>query len=80
MSRVNSSSTLSQLYGPLMHTRDVQQALRYQSAEAVRVARASGRLKIRMFSLPGRRGLFARTEDVALWLDQAMTPEEEADM
>lgn len=80
MPRVNSCSTLTQLYGPLMHTRDVQQALRYQSAEAVRVARASGRLKIPMFSLPGRRGLFVRTEDVARWLDRAMTQEVEADM
>lgn len=77
---MNSSLTLSRLYGPLMHTSDLQQALRYRSADALRVARASGRLTIPMFSLPGRRGLFARTEDVARWLDEAVSEREESDM
>lgn len=52
-------------YGPLMCSRDVQQTLRFRTAEGFRAARSRGRLPLVMFRLPGRKGLFARTSDVA---------------
>jgi hypothetical protein len=56
---------LCQTYGPLMHSRDVQAALRYRTAGGFRAARHLGTIHLNMFAIPGRRGLFAKTEDVA---------------
>lgn len=60
-----------------MHARDVQHTLRFQTNESFRVARHRGYLQLRMFSMPGRRGLFARTEEVALLIESAAKLEEE---
>lgn len=75
---MSTSFALNQVFGPLMHSRDVQAALRYPSPDALRVARKQGRLELEMFSLPGRRGLFARTEDVAKLLEEALCRKEQA--
>lgn len=72
------SAALNQVFGPLMDSRDVQVALRYRSPDALRVARKQGRLELEMFPLPGRRGLFARTEDVAKLLEKAFGREDAA--
>lgn len=56
-----------------MHSRDVQVTLRFRTPDALRVARHRGRLNLEMFPMPGRRGLFARTEDVAMLLKRAMS-------
>lgn len=61
-----------------MHARDVQEVLRYPTADALRAARSRGRLTLEMFRVPGRRGLFARTEDVARLLERVLPPEEVA--
>lgn len=54
-----------------MSSRDVQQALRYRTADGFRAARSRGRLGLEMFALPRRRGLFAWTQDVALLLERS---------
>lgn len=66
---MNSQDLLQNIYGPLMHSRDVQQALRFRTADGFRAARSRGRLVLDMFTLPRRRGLFAKTEDVARLLE-----------
>ena len=43
--------------------------LGFRTARAYQTAVKSGRLPIRTFDVPGRRGRFARTVDVADWLD-----------
>lgn len=75
---MSTSAALNQVFGPLMNSRDVQTALRYPTPDAVRVARKQGRLDLEMFPLPGRRGLFARTEDVAKLLEKALGEKENA--
>ncbi|QNK03471.1 hypothetical protein [Dyella telluris] len=42
----------------------------FGSTDALRFARAAGRLPIQMFLVEGRRGWFASAEDVATWLDK----------
>jgi hypothetical protein len=69
---------LHQSFGPIMASRDVQQVLRFRTPEALRAARNRGRLKLEMFRLPGRRGLFARTADVLRLIEPSS--EEKADM
>ena len=63
-----------------MDSRDVQLTLRFRTPDALRLARKRGRLDLRMFAMPGRRGLFARTEDVALLLERSMASNEEGSM
>lgn len=62
---MNTRVLLEDKFGPLMSSRDVQHTLRFTTNESFRVARNRGYLKLRMFAMPGRRGLFAKTEEVA---------------
>lgn len=64
---------LCQTYGPLMHSRDVQAVLRYRTASGFRAARHFGTIDLDMFPIRGRRGLFAKTEDVAELMRRMMT-------
>ncbi len=50
----------------------------FPSREALAKARRTGRLAIEMFTLPGRRGWFARREEVCEWLHQSLNREEVA--
>ena len=61
---------LTNRYGPLMSSRDVQQVLRFSTPEGLRAARHRSRLVLDMFKLPGRKGLFANTADVAKLIEQ----------
>lgn len=61
---------LTNKYGPLMSSRDVQQVLRFSTPEGLRAARHRSRLVLDMFKLPGRKGLFANTADVAKLIEQ----------
>ena len=56
-------------YGPLMTGETLWNSLGYTNYAAFRQARTTGRLDVDVFSLPKRRGLFARTRDIAKWLD-----------
>lgn len=74
------TSVLIERFGPLMCSKDVQQALRFGTAEGLRAARSRGRLPLAMFRLPGRRGLFARTSDVAALITNQIIATEEYQM
>lgn len=66
---MNTEITLLQIHGPIMTSRAVQEALHFRTPEGLRSARRTGRLKLSMFKHPSRRGLFAKTADVAALLD-----------
>ena len=55
-------------YGPLMQGRDVWRALGYPSQDAFGMARRRGTIPVNLFQVPGRRGVFAYTADVARWV------------
>ena len=56
------------LYGPLMGSPELREALSYRSADALRQAIARKRVDLPLFEIEGRRGKFALTSDVAAWL------------
>ena len=55
-------------YGPLLTGNDLVNALGYPTPSAFWQARRCDRLQVRTFRIPGRRGTFALTVDVADWL------------
>lgn len=60
---------LFERYGPLISGRDLARVSGFRSTDALRMAAGRGSLGFEVFSIPGRRGRFARTEDVASWLE-----------
>lgn len=54
--------------GELISGAALWRALGYRSERSFHRAVVSDRLPVRVFSLPGRRGRYARTRDVAHWL------------
>ena len=61
---------LLQRYGPIVGQDELRQALGYASQDAFRQALARGRLPVPVFSIAGRRGKYALSKDIALWLAQ----------
>ena len=57
--------------GPIMDGRQLMQVFLYRTERSFRRAAQAGRLPVPVFRLEGRRGWFARTEDVERWLAQA---------
>ena len=57
-----------------MHSRDVQKVLCYKTSGGFRASRHQGKVNLEMFRIAGRRGLFARTEDVAAILEAVIPP------
>jgi hypothetical protein len=71
---------LTQRYGPLISGDDLRRVLGYSSPEAFRQALARKTMPIPVFAIPNRRGKFALTKDVAIWLAEqrenaSQTPE-----
>lgn len=62
-------ATLIETYGPLVSGRDLARLAGFKSTDALRIAEQRGRLGFRVFRIEGRRGRFARVEDVADWLE-----------
>lgn len=60
--------SLQKEYGPLIGGKDLWRALGYKTWAAFAKAARNGTLGIAVFSLPGRRGRFALTADLAEWL------------
>lgn len=60
--------SLVRQYGAVIGGRDLRAALGFKSATAFCRAVRAGRLPIRLFDMPGRRGRFALATDVAEWL------------
>ena len=59
-------------YGPTLGGRDLYAALGFKSYAAFYRSKQRGEVGIDVFTLPGRRGWFAFTTEVAAWLiDQA---------
>lgn len=58
-------------HGELMNAEALTRLLQIGSARTFRRAALSGRLPVSVFRIPGRRGWFARTRDIAAWLATA---------
>lgn len=56
-------------HGELMTGRELMRVFRYGSERAFRRAAIAGRLPVPAVRIEGRPGWFARTRDVAHWLD-----------
>ncbi len=61
---------LTDRHGPVLGTRVLYQVLGYPTVAALRQALLRGTVKIPVFDIPKRRGRFALTRDVAVWLVQ----------
>lgn len=55
-------------YGPIIGGRDLYKALGFRSHASFRLANEQMKIPIAVYQLPGRRGWFARTGDLAFWL------------
>ena len=56
-------------YGPLVSGGDLAKLAGFRNTDALRVAVQRGRLGFEVFRIEGRRGRFARVEDVAAWIE-----------
>ena len=57
-------------YGVVLPPADTARLLGYKSTDSLARARLRGRVPVRMFTIPGRRGWFAKTADVAAWIQR----------
>ena len=57
-------------HGELMGGMDLAKCLGYRTARAFQHAATSALLPVKVFTVHGRRGRFARTQDVAEWLQR----------
>lgn len=55
-------------YGPMLGGRELYAALGFKSYAAFHRCKQLGELGVTVFTLPGRRGWFALTGDIAEWL------------
>ena len=62
------SETMLDRYGPLIGGADLRKALGFRSAASFQRAVRTNGLGVRVFCVPGRRGKFALTIEVAQWL------------
>jgi len=62
-------SELLALYGPLIGGEELMRAAGFRTANAFKLAARRGRVGFDVFQITGRRGQFARTSDVAEWLN-----------
>lgn len=63
------SSMLLQSHGPLMSSAEAAAALKFASTNAMRMALRRRQLQLRPIALPGRRGRYFATEEVARMLE-----------
>ena len=63
---------------PFLSAADTARLMGFPSREALSKARAAGRLPIRMFKLPGRRGWFASRQQVCAWVEAFLNEEDAA--
>jgi hypothetical protein len=66
--RKEMETTLMERYGPLLGGENLSQALGFPSYDAFRQSDLRKQLVIPVFKIDHRRGRFALTRDVALWL------------
>ncbi|WDS37823.1 hypothetical protein [Pseudoxanthomonas sp.] len=63
---------------PILSAADTARLMGFPSREALAKARRTGRLEVEMFQLSGRRGWFARREEICAWLQQSLNNKEVA--
>lgn len=66
--RIQLIDSLLHQYGPLIGGADLRKVLGFRSAAAFQHAVREKIINVRIFGIPGRRGKFALTLDVAAWL------------
>jgi hypothetical protein len=54
-------------YGVIVGGAQLARALGYPTQQAFRQAVARGRVPVPLFTIPGRRGKFAQSQDIARW-------------
>jgi hypothetical protein len=59
---------LTRVLGPIVGGGELSKALGYRSQAAFRQAVARNRLPVPVFTCEGRRGRFACTTDIAIWI------------
>lgn len=67
------SESLTAQYGPILGSTALIKALGYPSSGAFQQALARGTVPVPIFRIDNRRGSFALTRDVALWLSRKRT-------
>jgi len=70
-------ASLEARYGPIVDAKTICKLLYFPNVTALKHARARGKLGFRVVQLEARRGVFARTEDVAAYLERAFDSEAE---
>lgn len=55
-------------FGPVIGGRDLRKTMGYKSGEAFRQAIHRNQVAVPLFTIPHRRGRFALTSDIAVWL------------
>ena len=63
-------------YGSTMGGRELYNALGFKTYAAFYRSKQKGELGVTVFSLPGRRGLYALTTDVSHWLENQVILEQ----
>lgn len=61
-------------HGPILSCPTLWRLLGYRTADAFRKAVQRDTVPVETFSIPHRRGRFARTAEVVRWLDTLTTP------
>jgi len=68
------ATQLFEKFGPTMGGLDLYAALGFKTYSAFHRSQQLGELGIHVFKLPGRRGWFALSNDVARWLESQSKP------
>ena len=68
VSREELTASIASEMGPFARLSNVWQLLGYRSADAARKAAQAQRLNVRALRVPGQRGYFVRSQDLAHWL------------
>ncbi|MBS0212562.1 MAG: hypothetical protein JSR26_05190 [Proteobacteria bacterium] len=61
-------TTLLERHGELMDAVALMAFFKFANARSFRRSAGSGALPVSVFRIPGRKGWFARTADVVLWI------------
>ena len=64
------SSVLFDKYGPLIGGSDLVKILGYRTSSAFKKSVRESRVGIQIFDITGRKGKFAYSAEVAIWLSQ----------
>ena len=65
-------SELKNQHGPVIGGKELMQALGFLKMPSFRKAIREGRLEVKVFEMPGHRGKFALTKDVAAYIEKCV--------